>query len=81
MQEYAERWLTCCDVELDALGEDFEEESLGIPSYLQQGTDALPDFIDEPPVAEHTIVCLIFALPSLSLLFPLSIVHDWKRIC
>ncbi|SCZ97789.1 BZ3500_MvSof-1268-A1-R1_Chr7-3g09590 [Microbotryum saponariae] len=41
------------EAELDALGDDFEEEE-AIPSYLQPSnvTAELPDFIDEPPVLE-----------------------------
>ena len=39
--------------ELDALGDDFEEEE-GIPSYLREdATTELPDFVDEPPVTEQ----------------------------
>ncbi|SCV70608.1 BQ2448_3370 [Microbotryum intermedium] len=39
--------------QLDALGDEFEEEE-AIPSYLQpsNATAELPDFIDEPPVLE-----------------------------
>ncbi|KDE02658.1 hypothetical protein, variant [Microbotryum lychnidis-dioicae p1A1 Lamole] len=41
------------EAELDALGDEFEEEK-AIPSYLQPSnvTAELPDFIDEPPVLE-----------------------------
>ncbi|PWN53917.1 hypothetical protein IE53DRAFT_309397 [Violaceomyces palustris] len=35
--------------ELDALGDDLLEEETETPSYLQEGTSALPDFIDELP--------------------------------
>lgn len=39
-------------LELDALGDDFEEESeLGIPSYLREDRGVeLPDFIDSEPM-------------------------------
>lgn len=47
---------TDAPAELDALGEDFYEDDLAIPSYLSSNTEALPDFVDEAPVAEHTIV-------------------------
>ncbi|GAA5861917.1 hypothetical protein JCM8547_008595 [Rhodosporidiobolus lusitaniae] len=41
------------EAELDALGDDFAEEEQGIPSYLREdATSELPDFVDEPPVAE-----------------------------
>lgn len=45
--------------ELDALGDDFAEEEQGIPSYLREDASTeLPDFVDEPPVAEQVILPL-----------------------
>lgn len=48
--------------ELDALGDDFEEEE-GIPSYLREdATTELPDFVDEPPVAEQVSASLVLGM-------------------
>ncbi|BGP43409.1 Vacuolar protein-sorting-associated protein 60 [Rhodotorula kratochvilovae] len=39
------------DAELEALGDDFAEESeQAIPSYLREDASELPDFVDEPAV-------------------------------
>lgn len=46
-------WLTI--IELDALGDDFEEEA-GIPSYLREEGMELPDFVDaEPSTLERPV--------------------------
>lgn len=38
--------------ELDALGDELGEEEEGIPSYLRETPDELPDFVDEAPQQE-----------------------------